>query len=452
MSGDELRGGLGKEAWELAKLAAPVALGQLGFMFMGVADTVVAGQVSHTVLAAVSLGHLFSFSMLTFAMGLLRGLDPFFSQAHGAGDIEAGRRAFGRVLLISAVMFIPVALIHTIAGPILAGLGQPEDVVPLTATYCMVLIPGLLPTLFTAGISQFLQGLGKVNAPTIAVIVANVINVVLDIALVLGVDAIGLEGMGAFGAGLATTIVRFAMCGLLVVMTWRTLSEYMPSDWREVVRIKPMLDVLSHGLPVAVQACLEGWAFSALGLIMGALGSVELAAHAILINIVATTFMVPFGIGAATSVRVGHLVGARRSWSSAAWLGIGFAAGWMTLTSFLVYMFSEQVGDLYTNDAAVIAVLVAMVPAAAGMQVFDGIQAAAFGALRGAGDTRLPALANVVGYWVIGLPLGWYLGVYRQGGPSHVWIGVVLALAIIAVLLLLRVSYIMRRGAARVAG
>jgi Na+-driven multidrug efflux pump len=185
---------------------------------------------------------------------------------------------------------------------------------------------------------------------------------------------------------------------------------------------------------------------------MGALGSAELAAHAIAINIVSLTFMVPFGIGSAAATRVGNLVGAGHPWQRAGWLAVGVGVAWMTLTSTALVFAPGPLARLYTPDAAVVGVAVVILPIAGAFQLFDGVQAVSFGVLRGAGDVRVPALANVVGYWVVGLPLAWWTGVHQAQDAARVWSALAVALVIVAALLLARLSWVGRRGAVVVSG
>ncbi|CAN0564164.1 unnamed protein product [Laminaria digitata] len=200
-------------------------------------------------------------------------------------------------------------------------------------------------------------------------------------------------------------------------------------------------------LPAGMQASLEGWAFSSLGVMMGMLGELELAAHGIAINLITTMFMFPFGMGAAAATRVGNLVGAGQEWKRAAWLAIAFSAGWMSLSATIFLLTSDQIASIFIQDAAVIAMVGVLMPVAAAFQIFDGVQAAGFGVLRGAGDTRLPAVVNMLGYWMIGIPLGYWFGVVVYDDPRFVWGGVAIALAIISTLIVARVAWVIRRGA-----
>ncbi len=440
---DELR--------HISALAMPVAIWTLGLMMMGFVDVLFVARLEVSAeLAAVSLGHIFSFSVLVFGQGVLRGLDPFMAQAHGASDRAKVSEHLGRALLFAMILTIPGVILHALTEPLLHWFAQPDEIIPITARYCEALIWGILPATVFVALSQFYQSLGRVMLPMVAIVIANVLNVILDGALVLGVPAIGLESMGSQGCGFATSVVRWVMVCALVILGWRTLKEALPSSFEPVLDLRTNVKVLATGLPIGAQACLEGWAFSVLGLMMGWLGPTELAAHAVVINLAAMTYMVPVGIGAAASTRVGHLIGSgSERWSSAAWLSVVFSVGWMSVMAAGLWWGRAWIADYYTDDAAVMALILGLLPIAAAFQIFDGVQATVFGALRGAGDTQFPALTNMFAYWLIGLPVGYVVGVVQGRGALALWGSVALALMIISVLVVGRLFWLARRGVTR---
>ena len=195
---------------------------------------------------------------------------------------------------------------------------------------------------------------------------------------------------------------------------------------------------------------MEAWAFNAATFLAGRLGALPVAAHAVVMNLAALAFMVPLGVGSAAATRVGNLLGAGAPWARAGWAAVGLGAGLMGLSAALFAGLPEALVGLYTRDEGVIELAAGMLVIAAVFQVFDGIQVVSFGVLRGAGDVRLPALANVVGYWVIGLPVGAWLAYRTAWGARGIWIGLTLGLASVATLLLVRLAQTARRGGSRV--
>lgn len=443
---------LGDELRALWTLAWPMILGQLGFMTMGVVDTVMVGRVSQRALAAVSLGNLWSFGIVIFGLGLMRGLDPFFSQAHGADDHESLGLTLWRALVIGALASIPMTLGHLIAAPGMALLDQPTETIPVAASYCLIVGTSMLPLMLFTAISQLFQNMGRPRGPMVVVALANVVNLGLDASLVFGLETpLGtIPALGAMGCASATAGVRWCMLLFMVALGWPVLRAYTRPAWSALRRWQPYRALLAYGLPISFQSALESWAFGAMGLMMGMLGEVELAAHAVALNLAALSFMVVLGLGGAASARVGYLIGAGKPWRAAGWLAIGMGTGWMALSAMVLRTIPHELAGLFTDKAAVLALAAQLVPVAAAFQLFDGVQAVAFGVLRGAGDARWPALANIVGYWLLGLPLAYIFGVRLHPNPLTIWWCIVLALVVVSAVLLVRLRMVMARGGLRV--
>lgn len=430
----------------VAALALPVVVGQLAFTALNLEGVWVAGQLGGQALAAVSVGNIWSFGVLIFGLGAAMGLDSVFAQANGAGDQQAQHRALGHALLGIGALSVPLVALHGLTGPALRLLGQPAEVVPAAAAYGQALAWGVPPLLLAFALRSYLHGLGLTRPAAVVLVGSNLINVVAGLGLGLG--RWGLPGLGPEGIGLATSLARgFMLVGLLAVSAELraglrgALGHLHPTGaWR----------LLGVVLPVGVQVALEVEAFNLVGLMMGWISAEALAANGLILGICSVSFMVPLGLGAAGATRVGNLLGAGRPWAPTAWLVIGLAAGVMALSALGLSVAGERLLGLWTTDAEVLAVAVIILPMAAAFQVFDGIQAACFGVLRGAGDLRLPALANVVGYWVVGLPVGAWLGFGLGGSVRGVWSGLVLALVLVAGLLLWRVRQVAAAGGRRV--
>ena len=210
--------------------------------------------------------------------------------------------------------------------------------------------------------------------------------------------------------------------------------------------------MLALGAPIGLQFQLEYGIFAVVGLIMGTIGTTPLAAHQVAINIASFTFMVPMGVAAAVAVLVGHAVGrgdaaeARRTATAALVTGVGF----MALMAIVLLVAPGVIARVYTTDAAVVAIALVLIPIAGFFQVFDGMQVVCGGILRGLGDTHSPLIANIIGFWVLGLPLGVWLGLRLGLGPAGLWWGLVVGLAVVGVALLVRVQVRLKRALKRV--
>jgi len=203
-------------------------------------------------------------------------------------------------------------------------------------------------------------------------------------------------------------------------------------------------------VPVGVQIALEAWAFSGAALLAGVIGTEALAAHTIVLNMAALSFMMPLGVGLAAVTRVGNLIGARRPDDAqrAAWVALTLGAAVMTASAAVFLAFRHELPRLYTSDLAVAALAAGILPIAAAFQIFDGVQVVACGVLRGMGRTRPAAVFNGISYWLLGIPLGWWLGLRAGWGLAGVWWGLCIGLALVASLLVAWVRY---RGPARAA-
>jgi len=433
------------------RLALPVVVVQVGMMLMGVVDTMVVGRVSAQALAAVALGNLAVMAISSFGVGLLLALDPVVAQAVGASDEPAVRRAVQRGLLLAILVTVPVTLLLLPVEPVMALLRQPQETVPIAAGYVHRILPGLLPFFGFVVLRQTLQAHERMRPIVTVIIVSNLLNLFLDVVMVFGL--LGLPAMGAFGAAWATTACRFLLFLGLLVADRRELLPLLSAVDREALQLRPLLAMARLGAPIGIQIQLELAAFGVIGLLMGGLGTIEMAAHQVAINLASLTFMVPLGVASAAAVKVGHAVGrsdgpgVRRAAASALACGVGFMA--CTAVAFLGL--PRPLASAYTSDGAVVVLAAALIPIAGVFQVFDGVQVVSSGILRGLGDTRAPMIVNVLGFWLVGMPVSLWLAFPLELGSRGLWWGLVAGLAAVAVLLLARISRRLARPMARVA-
>ena len=440
----------GNEWRTLVSIAVPVVVVQVGLMLMGVVDTLMVGRVSANALAAVALGNLYFFNTIVISMGALMALDPLVAQAVGANDHAAITRAVQRGILLALLLGVLTTLGMLPVGPVLRFFRQPAEVIPDARTYVHIGATSMIPFLLFVVLRQTLQALHRIAPIVYTIVAANLLNAFLNWVLIFG--HLGAPKLGVAGAAIATAIGRWFMFAALVAIAWRDVRPYFGSLDRSSFAIRPIARMLALGLPIGFQQFLEYSAFAAVGLMMGRFGALQVAAHQIALNLAALTFMVPLGVGAAASVRVGHAIGSADLPRArhAARLSYLLGGGFMLTTAALFLVLPRQLSALYTPDAAVIAIAAALIPIAGVFQVFDGLQAVGAGVLRGLGDTRVPLIAMLSGYWLIGIPVSIALG-FRSGmGPQGLWWGFVAGLAAVAIFLLYRVRVLFRRGVGRV--
>ena len=435
---------------ELLALALPVITVQLGMMAMGVVDTIMVGHLSPTALAAVALGNVYYFGASIFGMGTLMALDPVVAQSVGANDEEGVARGVQRGMILAVLLTIPTSLVMWPAPAVLAWLKQPADVAPLAGAYAQASIPGTIGVFAFVVLRQSLQALGKMRAILITIVVANLLNAGLNWLLIFG--HYGFPAMGAVGSAWASTTARLFMAVLLPVLAWRWLKPAVTPFRRAALESGPLLRMLRLGAPIGAQHQLEYGVFGVVGLLMGSMGTNQVAGHQIALNLASITFMVPLGLSSAAAVVVGRAVGRNdpvSAWESAQ-AALLVAIAFMGTTALCFLLFPEPLARVYSNAPEVLAIALALIPLAGVFQIFDGIQVTSIGILRGLGDTRTPMLTGIGGFWLIGLPVSLLLAFKLGFGAPGLWWGLVLGLIVVAGFLLARVRWKLKQPLKRV--
>ena len=427
------------ELGAMVRLAAPIVVVQLGQMLMGVVDTVMVGHVSAEAIAAVALGNLYFFGAAIFGMGALMALDPVVAQAVGAGDTVAVARGVQRGLILALGLSVVATALLIPAQPVLHLLRQPPEVADVAATYARIEIAGILPFYLFGAMRQSLQALKRIAPIVGAMVAGNLANVGLNYLWIYG--HWGFPAAGAVGSAWATAVSRWVMLALLFAVAWRTLKPHLLPWRREALAWGPLRRMVVLGAPMGVQYELEYGVFAVVGIMMGWMGTAQLAGHQVALNLASLAFMVPLGVSAAAAVLVGHAVGrgdiaaARR----AAAAGLACGVGFMAASALVMLTLPGLLASLYTTDAGVAALAASLIPIAGVFQVFDGIQVVSIGILRGVADTRAPMVINVLGFWLVGLPVSAALGFGAGGGPRGLWWGLTVGLMLVGLVLIWRV-------------
>jgi MATE family multidrug resistance protein len=434
----------------LLKLAIPIAAIQVGLRLMDVAATIYVGHVSATELAGAALGNLYVYGLFGFGLGTLFAVDPIVSQALGARDTIAAALGVQRGLVLSAVLGAVLMLLCIPAEPVLLLLRQPPEVVPIAARYAHLSSGSLIALLTFVTLRQGLQAMKRTQAIVWAIVCGNVVNLVLQELFVGG--RWGLASWGANGSALALTAARFAMLGALFVLARRELRTLLEPWRREAFARLPLLGTLRLGLPMGAQNSVEFVTFAVISLLAGWFGAASIGGHQVAINLASLMYMVPLGVGNAASVLVGRAIGAgdvphaRRVAASAILCGTLF----MVVSAAALLAFAQPFARTWTSVPEVIVVAVTLIPIAGVFQVFDGVQVVAAGVLRGAADTRAALLANLAGFWFVGLPVSLWLGFGAQLGVQGLWWGFVAGLGAVAWFLVTRVRRVLTQSVERV--
>jgi MATE family multidrug resistance protein len=423
------------------RLALPLIIAEVGWMSMGIVDTVMVGRLPNSAVAigATGLGQSLYHSIAVFGAGLLLGLDTFVSQAYGRKDLHDARISLVNGLFLAFVLTPILMLTASFWPPLMQHFGISPELVDPMRPFLHALNWGTLPLLTYFALRRYLQAQNVVVPIMFALISANLVNLVGDWALIYG--HLGLPAMGIPGSGWATCVARIYMASVLVATLLWVESKSSLSGWKGVIRVdlRRVAALLKLGAPAATQILLEIGAFAAATAFVARLGPVPLSGHEIALNCAALSFMVPLGISSAAAVRVGQQIGrkdpdgARR----AGWSAIILGAGFMTCSGLLFVSIPTLIARLFSPDPMVIRTGARLLLVAAAFQLFDGLQTVATGALRGSGDTRTPMLANFIAYWLIGLPVGYLLCFKLGWGAVGVWIGLCGGLMMIGSALLL---------------
>lgn len=431
----------------LTRLSAPVVLSQVGFMFTGVVDTLMLGRVSVDALAASAVGNMWSWGWLSLGLGVVMGLDPLISQAHGRGDGRAAGLGLQRGIIVALLISIPIAVMQLLTGPGLLLLNQDPEVSKLAAQYNLIKLPTIPCFLVYSAMRQYLQARTLMSPATWVIWIGNVFNALANWVLIfgnLGFPAMGLEG-AAWASALTTA---WLVVGLWLWIAGFKLHRGAWQPWsRAAFGAAGLVQVFRYGLPVGFQIFLESWAFSFASFMAGWIGVAQLGAHQVVLNMAALTFMMPLGISQSASARVGNLIGEgnqgqlRPAILSALILG----ALLMSLSAAVFVLLRAQLPRLYTSDGEVVALAAAILPLAGAFQVSDGTQVIAGGLLRGMGKPSAAAWMNLAGYYGFALPLGYWLAFEQGWGLTGIWVALAIGLTLVAAGLVAWVVRLLRR-------
>jgi MATE family multidrug resistance protein len=425
------------------RLALPLIMAEVGWMSMGVVDTIMVGRMPDSAIAigATGLGQSLYHVIVFLGAGLLLGMDTFVAQAYGRKDLRDAHQTLLNGIVLALVL-TPILMVSVSFWPMLMRrFGVSATLVGPMQPFLSALNWGTLPLLGYFALRRYLQAVNVVIPVMFALVSANVVNAVGDWALIYG--HLGFRAEGITGSGWSTCFARiYMMLVLAITFVWveskRPSTKLSPSPPSLRIDLARIWALLKLGAPAGGQILVEIGAFSGATAICGRLGAVPLSGHEIALNCAAFTFMVPYGVSSAAAVRVGQALGrgdpagARRAGWSAIMLGTAF----MACSGLVFVSIPKVIARAFSPDPAVVRVGATLLLVAAAFQLFDGVQVVTTGALRGAGDTKTPMLANFVAYWFIGIPLGYFLCFRLGWGALGIWIGLCVGLMIIGSALL----------------
>ena len=426
----------------------PILVTQLALVSTGFCDTVMAGHVSEQDLAGVAVAVNLFFPVFTTCLGVVSGLTPAIAQYNGAGRrqeiVFAVRQGFYWALAI-AVLFVAGGFLAV--PPVLRFLDLEPRVAYVAAYYLAAVAAGILPVFMAAVLRNFIDALGATRLTMCITIVTVPVNIIMNYIFIFG--AFGVPAFGGIGAGIGTAIAYFSNMVLNGLVVWRMEPFRSYGIFREISRpcLAEWRRQLGLGVPIGATMFCEASIFSAVGLFMTVYGTGVMAAHQAALNFSTMVYMLPLSVSMALTILTGYELGAGRPQD--AWrysrLGRLLSFVFVAAVALILVQFRSAVAALYTNDDFVQRLLQIFLLYAVGMQVADSINAPLQGTLRGARDVRVTFFLAVLSYWVIGLPVGWFLAHRMLLTPYGFWIGLITGLLAGAVLLMLRLSAVERR-------
>ncbi len=429
------------------RLALPVVLSQAGQVVVQLVDNAMVGHLGALPLAAVSFGGTVFFLPFIFGVGISLGITPLVGEMYARSNHRVSASYLQNSILLYGVLGLMLFAFSQALIPFMHRMGQPPEVVEMTIPYYNFIAWSVIPFMLFAAFKQFLEGVGNTKVAMAIIITSNVINVIFNYIFIYG--KCGAPEMGAAGAGLSTLISRILTPVLIILYFWRkdsfkryfSLFSWAHFSW---IRIRSLLTV---GVPISLQMLMEGGAFVLTGIMMGWIGTIELAGNQIATVISNLAFMIVMGISAATTIRVSHQygVGNFRELKLAAGASYHIGLLWNAFTALMFILFRNYIPMLFTSDPEAIRMASTLLIFAGLFQFSDGLQNISIGILRGMQDVKAITGIAFVSYLVINLPVG-YLCAFTLGlGAPGLWIGFIFGLSIAAFLLIRRYHRTLRR-------
>lgn len=430
---------------ECLTLALPVMLTQVGQVSVNLFDNIIVGKLlGADALASVSLGNAVFFSMFVLALGFSFAIPPLVSEAHSKHDHTTINSVFSHGFVINMTVGIILMGILLLGMPLLYHSGQPEKIIPDTVDFLTIMAISIVPFMAFQTLREVSEGLSYTIGVTKATIIANIINIVLNYVFIKGL--FGLPPMGVKGSALASLIARiFMVVFLYFVLLNQEKTKHYIKDFTLKIEIfsKKMFDkMLRLGLPTALQMFFEVTAFAAAAFICGLISAHDIASHQIALSMASFTFNLCIGFSVASTVMIGRKLG-EQNFTELRKVGINnlkIAFIFMAICGVIFILGRNILPTFFTKkeEVEVIALAAKLMIIASLFQLSDGIQVTALGTLRGMQDVKIPSIYTFIAYWIITIPLGYFLCVTIEMGAFGMWIALGLGLTISAVFLVKR--------------
>jgi len=425
---------------ETLRLSGPVIVAQLGLVLMGVIDNMMIGDIGYEYLSAASLGNSIYFIIAVMGIGITFAISPLVAEADAAGEVSLCGQYLRQGIWAALISSVILCLIMLGLTYLLPYMGQPEQDVVMGTPYLHILNISLIPMLLFLAYKQFSDGLSYTRAAMYVTMIGLVFNVFVNWLLIYG--NWGLPRLELIGAGIGTLSSRIFMLLLLgIYISYASrFKAYRPKmDFREWIP-KIQKKIFEIGFPSGLQYFFEVGAFGGAVIMIGWIGIAERSAHQIVINMAAITYMLVSGLAAGAAIRVGHSLGRKDTGGmrKAGFAGIYLSIFIMAIAAAIFVIGKDWLPGLYVDDPHVLMLSAQLMLIGGLFQIFDGVQAVGLSVLRGMQDVKIPTVIAFISYWIIGLPVGYFLAFNWDMGVNGIWYGFVISLFVASVALVYR--------------
>ena len=417
-------------------LAFPVILSQAGQIMVQLVDNAMVGHLGAEPLAGVSFANSVFFMLFVLGTGMSLGLTPLVGEMYSVSNYRKSAAYLQNSILFYGLMGIGIFLMAMIVRPFMWYMGQTPEVVAQAVPYFTYVAISVIPFMVFASFKQFLEGIGNTKVAMAIIITSNVVNIIFNWLLIYG--HFGFPEMGAAGAGLSTLISRILSPILIIWYFYKRDSfyRYFTLFKKENFSWQTIRSLVRVGSPIALQMFMEGSAFALTGIMMGWVGTVEMAGNQVASVISNLAFMIILGIGSAVTICVSHAYGQRNWLEIRRYAGTAYRLGliWNVITALVFISLRYIIPLLFTSDERVIDMAAHFLVFVAIFQISDGLQANSVAIMRGIQNVKPIMVISFISYILISLPLGYFLTFHTAVGASGLWIGLIVGLSVAAVL------------------
>ena len=429
-------------------LAWPLVITQVGYIITGMVDTVFLGKIGAAEQAACILSNNLYILLLVFGIGVSYATTPLVTSANQNMDLLKKASLFKNSIFLNVSVSIICFIVLFLSSGLLKYMHQPEDVIKLAVPFFNVLIFSMIPISLFFTCKQYCEGLSNTRMALFISIIGNVINIILNYLLIYG--KFGFPELGYLGSAWASFISRVFMGFSFLYLIFKSpVTKEISAVYKKVkINKKELFHLAKIGLNAGLQLTFEVAAFVIAGLMAGTFGKEQIDAHGIALSIAAFTYMFASGISSASSIRVG-IYKAQDNWleiKQAAFSSIKLVMLIMGGFAILFLMINNFLPKVFSSDLQIVNLASKLLIIAALFQLFDGIQVTIVGILRGLEDSKIPTLISLVGYWIIALPLAYWLAFILKLETVGVWIGLLVSLIFAAIILFWRLNYLINKN------